>query len=455
MKKNENRIISYVFLGIIFTLFIGIGLRIFTRTILVSRFKMNNSFTDAVFFDAKGLLATESVKETDIAWASEYPFADKATKETVQNVSPKQSLYAKASGLVMGKAMAMEAKVSDFATAYLPGYDSFVFLSNKYKNVIGWNFAAYSEYNGILELKDGYLSSITESRNIENAAKEIVELSKACMGKNISFMYVNAPEKLCLSEDAEFAGTVDYSNQNASELLKILDNNGVHYIDLRNNIHDQGLNHHSMYFKTDHHWIPETGLWAAHEILSDIAESFGFDTQTDKLIFDEFERIEYKAWFLGSQGKKVTLANTDPDDISLLMPNFETSLTIDIPSVNVHKEGDFSVTYDMDQITVRDYNKKSPYHAYCYGDRAVITITNNSAKNDTRLLIVRDSFGDVVAPFAALGVAEITTLDLRYFTGSLISFIDAYRPNAVIVLYGGSEIAEPEYESHKSLWDLR
>lgn len=455
MKKKENRIISYVFLVIIFALFAGIILRIFTRTVLVSRLKMNNAFTNAVFFDSKGLLATENVSEVEIDWASIYPFKDSDTVSTSASMAATQGLYGRISDIMTGKMSTLKTKINDFTTAYLPGYDSFVYLSNKYKNAIGWNFASYSEYNGILELNDGYLSSITEKRNVNNAAQEVISLSNACEEMGVEFTYVLAPEKLCTVEDTDYSGSVDYSNQNADEFLLLLASEGIECLDLRENIHAQGLNHHSMYFRTDHHWIPETGLWAACEILFNVSDCYGLKTCTEMLNNEYFTGTTYEKWFLGSQGKKVTLANTEPDDIVLLMPDFETSLVIDIPSVNVHREGDFSVTYDMEQISVKDYNKKSPYHAYCYGDRALISIENRNADNNTKLLIVRDSFGDVVVPFAALGVSELTAVDLRYFTGSLVSLIESIEPDEVIVLYGISDITEPEYDTHRSLWDLR
>lgn len=455
IKRNGNRIVSYVFLAVVLVLFLGIILRIFTRTILVSRLKMNNAFTDIVFFDSKGLGATESIAEVAVSWETLYPFAVDETVCVDEKEPEKRNLYLEISEKLTNKMSAIQTKINDFTTAYLPGYNVYVYMANKYKKAVGWNFVSYSEYNGIIELNDGYLSTVNEKRNVDKTAGAVIGLNDFCAAKGISFSYVPAPEKICEIEDLEYSGSIDYSNQNLNALIEELESHNVQVLDLRVIMHEQELDHHSLYFRTDHHWTPQTGLWAADIILEYLSNNVMAGKIGTIHREEEFEESVYKSWFLGSQGKKVTLANTNPDDISLLLPGFETSLSIEIPSLGIANSGDFNITYDYAQIEVKDYNKKSPYHAYCYGDRAIIRITNELEADAGKLLIIRDSFGDVVVPFMALSSAEVVAIDPRYFTGSIETLIADEQPDAVILLYGAGEIADPDYTTHNSLWDLR
>lgn len=120
-------------------------------------------------------------------------------------------------------------------------------------------------------------------------------------------------------------------------------------------MHESGFNHHEAFFKTDHHWKPETGLWAAGEILKILRDNYKWPVNPDLLQLKNFERVIYPKWHLGSQGKKFTLSRAEPDNISLIYPKFETSFIYEIPSLDINISGDFGITYDMTQISSLDY----------------------------------------------------------------------------------------------------
>ena len=91
-----------------------------------------------------------------------------------------------------------------------------------------------------------------------------------------------------------------------------------------------------------------------------------------------------------------------------------------------------------------------------YGDRAIIQIENLLEAEDRKILFVHDSFADSVIPFMALGIQSIDSIDLRYFTGSLESYIEESEPDMVIVMYNAGEVSEDvEYLTHTDLFDFR
>ena len=215
------------------------------------------------------------------------------------------------------------------------------------------------------------------------------------------------------------------------------------------------LDHHSLFFRTDHHWKCEAGLWAARHILEYLKQQYGYRVEPEKLNDDQFTSVLYPSCFLGSRGKKVTLSVTSPDDFTLLYPIYDTEMHFSIPDKEIDLEGDFSVVYDLSRVGTIDYYETNAYGAYMYGDNALARFENRLSDNDLRLLFIHDSFGDCVLPFVSLGIRYVDSLDLRHFTGSVQAFIDETKPDAVIVLYNPSVIPASIESGHKSTFDYR
>lgn len=78
---------------------------------------------------------------------------------------------------------------------------------------------------------------------------------------------------------------------------------GINYIDLRDNIRLEGKNSFDMFFRTDHHWTPDSGKWAAQAIAEKLNEDYDYDI--DVTLYDDSNYIytEYKNAWLGEQGK--------------------------------------------------------------------------------------------------------------------------------------------------------
>ena len=150
------------------------------------------------------------------------------------------------------------------------------------------------------------------------------------------------------------------------------------------------------------------------------------------------------------------LSRTKPDDFTMLYPKYETNIHCEIPSKSVDKTGNFMVMCNMSQVVSKDYYKLSPYHAYCYGDQALIRITNTLADNDKTILLIHDSFADVVIPFLAMGIQNTHAIDLRHFTGSLKKYISKNVPDMIIVMYNTGGIGGAiDWDTHKSTYDFR
>lgn len=430
MKKSE-KVFCAVVLSVLTFFFCTIFIRILTGQILVKRLGVSNTFTNIVLFDVPKL---NDVDEDKINWAIDYPFPE--AKQTTQSDKGSVSRYTQKIKRTISN---VEDNINAYTSDYLIGYQKIVECEKLYKSILRWNYAPYSEYNAVVEFSDGYLTTPKPKQDMQECAENTVSFVEFCESKGIGFLYVNAPSKVCKETDTSISGVTDYSNQNADEFLSILESKGVNTFDLRVTLHEEGLDHHSLFFRTDHHWRPETGLWAAGEIFSVLNEKYGFSLDLSCVDPDRFSTEVYPEWFLGSQGKKVTLASASPEAFTLLYPKFDTLLHYEVKSRDVDSEGDFSITYDMDCITKKDYYGKDPYAAYLYGVQALEKIENQLVDNGYHVLIIHDSFGNCVVPFMSLGIQNVDSIDLREFDGSVQTFIEKEQPDFVIVLnYSGT-----------------
>ena len=387
----------------------------------------------------------EEADWVEIDWEELYPFS--GTKPDVKKE--------------IGAVEKVYNYIKDHCTFYtssrLVGYYSMIETAKFCEDLIHWNIAAVDSYNPVVKLQDGYLTSFTGERDVQKTALNVIEFAEYCREKNIDFCYINFPHKICSSDDKNISGVFDWTNKNADEFLNIIARAGIKNYDVRKFLHDDGMKHHEAFFRTDHHWKPETGLWAAKHIAEILRDDFGYNVNPKILSPENFDKVIYRDWFLGSQGKKFTLVRCEPEDISLIYPKYETHLTFEVLSRKVNTSGDFSIMYDMWPIETKDYYKKNPYGAYNYADIPFGKIHNSDASCKKKILIIHESMSNCVVPFLALTVSDMIETDLRNFTGSLKSLIISERPDTIIIQYTSDVPGRDEKEKSvsKKFYDFR
>lgn len=410
----------------------GIFLRLLTVQVLVRQFHMDNRLTKAILFDVSDMGMSKVKKPVKIDWQALYPFDEKESRTQLISRQKIQIFQAKIGDI--------EKKIKAYTTENLAGYVAGVEIANCYDRLIEWNLAAIDGTNSVVEIEDGQLTRFAKRQNTTDKSKEVIEFAHYCTNRGAFFVYVAAPSKIGRKDKQN--GTVDYSNQNADEFLSALKNNQIPYIDLRDYFEETGVTQRSFFYRTDHHWKAETGLWVALILASYLSDACNLQSDMLLLQKNRYKEKVYKEWFLGSNGRKVTLGKTTPDDISLFFPEFKTDIHYVIPELSMDVTGDFEIMYDMESINEKDYYQKNPYGAYNYGDRGYISIENHLSPNNKRILIVKDSFANCVSPFLALECQQMDIIDLRHFSGSIRRFILVTHPDIVIILYNNLRLID-------------
>lgn len=174
-----------------------------------------------------------------------------------------------------------------------------------------------------------------------------------------------------------------------------------------------------IFYRTDHHW---TTLGAYYGYTA-VMEALG----REALPADAFARKTYP--------------NSDQFNGTLYSTSGIHWLTPDTIEYWVGEEG-ISVTswrsgapeeaalYDFSYLDVKD-----KYSSFLGGNQPLCVIENEDAPDGGKLLLVRDSYSDALAPFLAQSFSEVHLLDLRYYRASVAAYAEEHGIDSILVLY--------------------
>lgn len=442
VKLTYKKVLAVLFSLVIFAFFISVCER-FVRSAILGQ--------DVTANDGASANAEETgSKTTD--WTKDFPFSQDYENSGYKFVSEEESAASAESkaqetdaslvSSIESAVKSVEDKVDYYTTQLLALRIKFVELNAGFNKAIGMKMISGAD--NVIVLKNGYLVFDTERKDMTAAAENITLFSKKMNEQGIDFLYVQEPAKLDKYDNKMPYGMNDNENANTDDLVNVLDKNGVNCLDLRESMQNSKMDHYSAFFKTDHHWKPETGLWATGEIIKKINSISGLGLDSSVSDISKYNIKVYEKYCLGSQGKKVSLSFADPEDISIITPKYDTDFDVTYYSsgISYSKSGDFKEAFlNMSNLEKIDYYNTLVYTTYLYGDHERIAIDNKKATNDTKILYIVDSFSDCVIPYFASTVKHIDVIDLRYFNGSLESFISQNKPDMVVAAYNPSTVS--------------
>ena len=439
-KITYKHILAAVFCVIIFFFFITICER-FVRSSILKQ-------------DISGATAAEqnnandgSINNDEPDWPTLYPFKNKA--DTVDETSAEEAEETPqeetADNGIARIIRSIEDKIDYYTTELVFGRMNFIELNLKYNNIIGMNLISGAD--NVLVMKNSYFTFASSECDTTKHAENLLKFKDKAQAQGIDFLYVQLPSKENKYDNMLLYNLPDYNNRNADSMLAHLEGKDINCLDIRESIKEQKLDYYSLFFKTDHHWKPETGLWASGVIAEKINEISDAGIETSVFDKSNYNFKLYEKFFLGTQGKHVTLAYTGPDDFTLVTPEVTTDFTVNYYNKrNGVKSGSFDeaiINYDL--FNERDYYNTSQYSAYLYGDHSVVSITNNLAKNDFKILVIGDSFSSTIVPFLAMGVRQVDKIDNRYYTGSIESYVEQNKPDMIIVEYNAAIFSSNDF----------
>lgn len=277
----------------------------------------------------------------------------------------------------------------------------------------------------------------------ENVISELKKLKSITESNGADFLYCFAPNKELYET---LPVNVNYWDiENCEKLLSYLDSASIPYVDLKKSLNKKGVSEEEIFYYTDHHWNANSGFIAATSICEELNIRYGFEFNDYYTDINNYEVKHFSNLFLGSRGKSTGLyfSQHGADDFDLITPRFDTDMTEEQPFKNSIRRGSFEDTVLFMENMEKDYYGLSTYTTYSGGDFRLQIMKNNLNPEGKRILLIRDSFACVVAPFLALQTSELHICDMRDFSGfvgdkvNVEEYIKTINPDYVLVLYTG------------------
>ena len=285
------------------------------------------------------------------------------------------------------------------------------------------------------------------SKKLARYAKHVEEL-KDSLPEGTRLIYVQLPFKI---ENDEMlpAGAKEYANENVEVLLKELKNRGIETIDIKKHMKKDGLVYDDQFYKTDHHWRPQTAKWAAGVISQHLAGEMDWIHDQDLFEDDNFRFKHYDDQFLGSLGKKTGNWYAGTDDFDLIIPKYKTDFEFwaDTEEGIIERSGDFEHALLDKKNMEKNYFRINTYATYTGGDFKENIVTNHLSDNHKKVLLLRDSFSCTLLPYLSLSCEQVTTLDLRHFKKmSTADYVKEHDFDVVLIAYNPSAFTPKQFD---------
>jgi len=183
--------------------------------------------------------------------------------------------------------------------------------------------------NGVTKLNNGYLFyplPYTSDETLQKYVDSTKRLNEYLSKRGTSLVYVVCPYTSSKYDPQLPIGVEDYGNSNIDRFIEKAKSVEIDTIDIRELMHDAGINQYDMMYKTDHHWNTRAGFFAAGILIDYIASETGCELDSRVTDINNYTITEYSKWHLGSRGQRTGVYYAGIDDFDLILPNFETHI---------------------------------------------------------------------------------------------------------------------------------
>lgn len=268
-----------------------------------------------------------------------------------------------------------------------------------------------SEFNGVYLCGDTLISKVDEP-------------DMGLVGKNLSYVSrllekVDIPVYLGLIPSAAEVWMEKLpsgaESWDQTQLMNAAAETGVPLIDFQ-----AALSAHAaepVFYRTDHHWTTR-GAYYGYTAMMDALEEI-------PLKEDSFTAETATSDFNGTLYSQSGIHWLEPDSVEFWVD--ETGLDITSWRNGIPEPGSL---YDRSYL-----EKKDKYSAFLGGNQPLCVIKNEAFSDGGKILLIRDSYSDSLAPFLAQSFAEVHLMDLRYYRASTAQYAEENGIDAICVLY--------------------
>lgn len=180
---------------------------------------------------------------------------------------------------------------------------------------------------------------------------------------------------------------------------------------LRKHVDEEIYNH------TDHHWAPLGAFYAAEKLVRQLGVPFVPLSQY------ETDSVRNYVGSMSNFSGDPAVKNNPETFYYFTPPGDYYAEFIDYTVVNKQTKSE-SPKHEAPIYKKFPDGSGGAYSTFFGGDRHTVRIVNRNPRNNRRILLVKDSFGNAVAPCLINSFEEVHVIDFRYFPHSVLDYID-------------------------------
>ena len=171
-----------------------------------------------------------------------------------------------------------------------------------------------------------------------------------------------------------------------------------------------------IYYRTDHHWTTLGAYYGYAALMQAMGmEPVPLSQYTPTVVSDRFYGTTYS-----TSGVRWVAPDT---------------ITTYVPEDGIEVTSWFTGEPEEGRLYAPEYLEKKDKYSYFLGGNQPLCVIRGQNTDGPRLLIVRDSYTDSMAPFLTAHFSEIHLVDLRYNRTPLSTYIQENQIDAAVVLY--------------------
>lgn len=302
------------------------------------------------------------------------------------------------------------------------------------------NFEVVKDKNGFLH----YTFFAQQPNPVYSLVKRTKAFKKGLKDKNTKFIYLMPPDKY-IEGYTKFPYGIPYSfsNETADVFLKLLRENNINIIDLRNYLNKSNIPYNKLFYKTDHHWTTQTAFFEFTQLVNILNKEYGLKLDPENFYTNKnnYNFITYKNSFIGSLGRKTGITYSGVDDFTLIYPKFETSYNYysktgdQIMNLQGRFEDSLLSMYPFRNRSDKYSINNDKYSSYLYGNQGIVHVTNKNNPGGPKILFVKDSYIVPVAAFLSTVCSDVYLVDPRYYKGSIPDFVNSVNTDFVFMSF--------------------
>ena len=251
----------------------------------------------------------------------------------------------------------------------------------------------------------------------DDLAARVGYVSKLADNLKVPVYFSVIPDKSYVWADRLPANAPKVDDGQINETSKSLAGERVNYIDLYG-----VLKGDDVFYRTDHHW----STMGAYQCYTALANAMNGSATALS-----YAPVRVSDAFYGTTWSSSGAGWIKPDEMYTWVPEGGESGKITVERYPEDKPVPGSL-YDLSKLEIKD-----KYSMFLGGNQPLCIIRNPDGQNG-RLLVIRDSYSDSLAPFLALDYQEVHLFDLRYNNVSLKQYVTGNGIDQVLVLYSAS-----------------